>query len=124
MIQTAIVIVAAYLLDLLLGDPRWFPHPVRGIGSLAGKLEAPLRRAVKDQRLAGVIFAVLITGGVYAACFMLLRLADHFHPGMGVALSIILIYTSLRTYLCVSCDQGFESPEHESLLISESREPE
>ena len=31
--------------DLLLGDPRWLPHPVQGIGWLIGKLEAALRRA-------------------------------------------------------------------------------
>ncbi|MCG2660479.1 MAG: cobalamin biosynthesis protein, partial [Kiritimatiellae bacterium] len=28
-------ILAAVVLDLLVGDPRWLPHPVRGIGWLA-----------------------------------------------------------------------------------------
>ena len=32
-------ILAAVALDLLLGDPRWLPHPVRGIGWLAQRLE-------------------------------------------------------------------------------------
>ena len=30
-------ILLAVLLDLLLGDPRWLPHPVRLIGWLAAQ---------------------------------------------------------------------------------------
>ena len=40
-------ILLALLLDALLGDPRWLPHPVRGIGWLAQHLEAPLRRWIR-----------------------------------------------------------------------------
>ncbi|MFQ6066520.1 MAG: adenosylcobinamide-phosphate synthase CbiB [bacterium] len=36
-------IVLAYLLDLIFGDPRWLPHPVRGMGKLAEFLEKKLR---------------------------------------------------------------------------------
>lgn len=91
------LMVAAYFMDLLLGDPRWFPHPVRGIGFFAEKLEPPLRRFIKNQRAAGMVFALGIIGGVYAACFMILRFANHLHAWMGVILSVVLIYTSLAT---------------------------
>jgi adenosylcobinamide-phosphate synthase len=37
-------VIAAFGLDLLLGDPRWLPHPVRLIGRFALALESPLRR--------------------------------------------------------------------------------
>lgn len=37
-------ILAAVGLDLILGDPRWLPHPVRGIGLLASRLERLTRR--------------------------------------------------------------------------------
>ena len=33
-------VLAAVALDLCLGDPRWLPHPVRGIGWLASRLES------------------------------------------------------------------------------------
>ena len=36
-------ILAAVALDLALGDPRWLPHPVRGIG-LAGRAAGIARR--------------------------------------------------------------------------------
>ena len=54
------------LLDLLLGDPRWLPHPVQGIGWLIGKLEAVLRRCFptteRGERRAGVWLAALTVG--------------------------------------------------------------
>ncbi len=49
------------LLDLLLGDPRWLPHPVRGIGLLIQTLERLLRK-IPYEKLAGCILvgAVLV----------------------------------------------------------------
>ena len=38
-------VLAAVALDLALGDPRWLPHPVRGIGWLAARLESLVRPA-------------------------------------------------------------------------------
>ncbi|MGE7056462.1 cobalamin biosynthesis protein, partial [Paenibacillus glucanolyticus] len=38
--MTAIwVIWAAVLLDLLIGDPRWLPHPVIGMGKVIRRVE-------------------------------------------------------------------------------------
>jgi adenosylcobinamide-phosphate synthase len=49
------------LLDLVFGDPRWLPHPIRGIGWLVGTLERVLRK-IPYEKLAGCILvgAVLI----------------------------------------------------------------
>ena len=53
MIQSITIIAFAYILDLVFGDPSWLPHPVRGIGYLAQKLEMPLRKAFRNERVAG-----------------------------------------------------------------------
>jgi adenosylcobinamide-phosphate synthase len=45
-----IALIAGVLLDLALGDPRWLPHPVRGIGLLVNTLERLLRRDSPAQR--------------------------------------------------------------------------
>jgi adenosylcobinamide-phosphate synthase len=42
--MTTSCLAAAYGLDLLLGDPEWFPHPVRGFGAMIRVGEPPLRR--------------------------------------------------------------------------------
>jgi adenosylcobinamide-phosphate synthase len=49
-------LLAGASLDLLLGDPMWVPHPVRGIGRLVMLLEPPLRR-IPNERLAGCVLA-------------------------------------------------------------------
>ena len=43
-------LATAYTLDLLLGDPEWFPHPVRGFGFLIRAGERWLRTFSKGPR--------------------------------------------------------------------------
>jgi adenosylcobinamide-phosphate synthase len=48
-------LLAGVGLDLALGDPRWMPHPVRGIGWLISRSEHIWRRTGLPLRLAGVL---------------------------------------------------------------------
>ena len=41
-----IALTLAYLIDLIIGDPRWMPHPVRAMGMLIEKLETWLRDSI------------------------------------------------------------------------------
>src|SRR5690242_6767548 len=52
-------LVAGYLLDAVLGDPRRF-HPVAGFGTAAGALE---RRLYRPDRRSGAAFTALAVGG-------------------------------------------------------------
>lgn len=76
----------------MLGDPRWFPHPVKGIGRLALLIENPLRRLF-SPRTAGVLAVLLVvtisTGLVWLCC----HLATVLHPLCGALVSILLLYT-------------------------------
>jgi adenosylcobinamide-phosphate synthase len=49
-------------LDLLLGDPRWLPHPVRAFGWLAARLERFWRASRLPLKAAGVFFFVSAVG--------------------------------------------------------------
>ena len=40
----AIPLILGYLLDLLLGDPRWLPHPIRLFGTVIHKAEIVLNK--------------------------------------------------------------------------------
>jgi len=55
-------ILAAVALDLLLGDPAWLPHPVRGIGWIAQRLETPVRRMLRSEMAAGLLTVALVVG--------------------------------------------------------------
>ena len=63
--------VLGFILDLLLGDPSWMPHPVVYIGKLIGFLEHVLRKVfpktAKGERAAGIVMVILVlavTGGL------------------------------------------------------------
>jgi adenosylcobinamide-phosphate synthase len=82
----------AILLDLLIGDPRWMPHPVKLMGSAAVWLEGPMRRSFRSPRLAGIITAaivILMTASIASAIL--------FAAGLGgatsrSAVSILFLY--------------------------------
>ncbi|MBI2877406.1 MAG: cobalamin biosynthesis protein CobD [Candidatus Tectomicrobia bacterium] len=93
--EIALSILAAYILDLLLGDPHWFPHPVRGIGWAIRQLEALLRASRLNEWLAGCLLTITVVGGAYLLTWGLLQGARTLHPGLGFVLSTLLIYTSL-----------------------------
>ena len=64
------VLLAGFALDLLLGDPRWMPHPVVGIGRLITVCERFLRRIFPDTpegKRAGGFFLTLTVVGVSTA---------------------------------------------------------
>lgn len=50
-------VMAGAGLDILIGDPRWLPHPIRGLGWFIGKAEAVWRRAPLPVRASGALFA-------------------------------------------------------------------
>ncbi len=58
-------LLAGVGLDLLVGDPRWFPHPIRGFGWCAVQLERFWRATKLPLRWAGVCFTV---SAVVCAC--------------------------------------------------------
>lgn len=97
-------IFAAYLLDLIFGDPPSFPHPVKGIGRLIGKLEEPFKSLIKNERAAGAFFACTIIVSVWLMTFAMIRAAYFFNNYLGAIVSIIIIYTSLSVK-----DLGVES---------------
>jgi adenosylcobinamide-phosphate synthase len=94
-----IQILIALFLDLLFGDPRGIPHPVRMMRRFALALEPSLRRKIKSPREAGVVAAVMVVGFSGLTAWGLLRLAAFIHPWAYTALSIWYFYTvlSVRT---------------------------
>ena len=87
----------AYGLDLIFGDPRWLPHPVRGMGKLAEFLEKKLRGSISSQILSGVVLSAAVVGLAYLGAFFAIRLAEQINRWAGFAMSTLLIFTTLCT---------------------------
>jgi len=95
MMTLTMQILAAVALDLVIGDPRWLPHPVRVIGWLARRLETPLRRLIRNEYVAGVWVVLLVVGSAAFAVWGLIHGATLLHPVAGDILSILFIYTAI-----------------------------
>ena len=78
----------AYLLDLILGDPYWFPHPVRFIGKYITFIENRIY-SLKNKRVYGglLTFTVILTTGI---------LSYHIAKASQF-LEIFFLYTTLAT---------------------------
>lgn len=87
-------ILIAILLDQLLGDPRWLPHPVRIIGAACHWCER-LTRAVLPPFAAGVSSVVLVLTLTGATTWALIGGATLLHPWLGNAVSMLLLYTTI-----------------------------
>ncbi|MCM1091724.1 MAG: adenosylcobinamide-phosphate synthase CbiB [Muribaculum sp.] len=89
-----IAFAAGFLLDLLIGDPRELPHPVRAIGWLVGKLERKLNHGDKrvQKGLALVLIMTLLTVLVSS---LILTAAYLLHPVCGVVAESVMTCQAL-----------------------------
>ncbi len=95
MLRIEYQLLAAFGLDLIIGDPRWLPHPVRGLGRLAEIAERATRRWIRPTRLAGMAAVLLVVGGAALLSWGSLRLANAFGPWLADVVAIYLIYSSI-----------------------------
>ncbi len=93
------VLLGGYLLDLLLGDPQGFPHPVRYIGGLINYLEKFLyiRKEPNKLLLAGGCLTTMVVLISYFVTYGIIKLMTLLHPLLGIMISVILAYTILAT---------------------------
>jgi len=99
-------LLAGFGVDLILGDPRWLPHPVQGIGWLISTLEGLLRRIFpkteKGELWAGRALVVCVVGLTGLCTGLVLWAAGLIHPALKWVLEIVICWQilavkSLRT---------------------------
>ncbi len=96
MIPLSLQIILALFLDLLLGDPRWLPHPVCALGWLAQRLEGPLRSRL-PLRQAGITAVVLVVVVSVVCVLVIQTVAALINPLVGDLASIVLLYSCFAT---------------------------
>lgn len=90
-----LLVLGAFGLDLLLGDPRRLPHPVVYIGELITRLEIPLAGLLRNRRQAGVLLTLGTLTVTGALAWGGLALAEQIHPWLYIGLWVWLGYTTL-----------------------------
>lgn len=132
-----------FILDMLLGDPYCFPHPVRLIGRLIGKTEKWLRgsedKRKRDQAAMektqdgteevwlGVCLVLFVTASVPMAAAFLLILAYRIHIWAGVAVEAVMTYQllaakclkveSMQVYQCLKSGRLEDARKAVSMIV-------
>ncbi|MEJ2155894.1 MAG: adenosylcobinamide-phosphate synthase CbiB [Desulfobacteraceae bacterium] len=90
-----LVMPAAFALDLLIGDPPAWPHPIRWMGKSIEIYEPVVRRWLKHEMLAGAVFAVSLIAAWWGMTAAMLHAVRWFHPVAGFVLEVVLIFFCL-----------------------------
>ncbi len=94
-------LVLGFVLDMLLGDPQWLPHPIRAIGWLISKCENMLRHifpaSKAGQRAAGVVLVILVAGISTVLAVLLLWAAYSVSPWLGLIVETVICYQMIAT---------------------------
>ncbi len=96
----SLLIVYAYLLDLILGDPAWLPHPVRGMGKFISFVEERIRALVRTdlgERVGGMVLLILTVLIVYGITLAILSIARYLSEILYLLVSIVLAYTTISS---------------------------
>ena len=81
---------AGFILDLLMGDPRWLYHPVCLIGNLISILEKGIRKVFpktdKGERAGGILEVVLVCFITFFIPYVVIHLLYKWNFWLGFAL--------------------------------------
>lgn len=99
MINGILALAMGFLLDLLIGDPRWLYHPVCAIGKLIAGLEQWLRKRFpatrKGERIGGLVEVILVCVITFLVPFFVLFAAFRIHFWVGTLLEVFFCYQLL-----------------------------
>ncbi len=94
-----LALIFGFCIDLLLGDPQGFPHPVVLIGRLISSLERLLRtwfpKTPAGERTAGGILWLLVAAASTAVPALLLWLCRRISPWLALAVESLMCWQIL-----------------------------
>lgn len=112
-----IQIAVGFILDLILGDPLWLPHPIVYIGKAISILKKKIQKKLygcvyqelseeekhallreeKRERFLGMLLSLTIVIGTFLIVFFVLWLLEKIHPWLRYILETFWIYQILAT---------------------------
>jgi len=123
----------AYILDLLLGDPKALPHPVRWMGKWIDSWERYFRRLPGPEISSGVLFVVVLVAGTWLISRSIILVAHIISPTLSFLLNVIMIYYSLsirslreeamKIYYLLEQNSLDQAKKNLSLIVGRDVEP-
>ncbi|MEK6714525.1 MAG: adenosylcobinamide-phosphate synthase CbiB [Candidatus Omnitrophota bacterium] len=94
MMNQPVIIISAFIMDLLFGDPQWRWHPMRLMGCLISFFEKMFYH-FENKREAGQLVVLLVVGASYVVSFGAINLFYRINYLAGAFVSVFLIYVCL-----------------------------
>lgn len=95
------LLMLAFLLDLVIGDPRWLPHPVRIMGGTISRTEIYLRKLKVSEKFKGILLVTTIVGMTFIITWftvhILLRMSLTSHFLLLTSYLLLIYLTSTTT---------------------------
>ncbi len=141
-----IAFFCGFLLDLMLGDPRGSPHPVRFIGSMIAELEEYLSNHVSSDNVScendarrhvkeiwsGALLVVIVLLITFAVSGSILFLAYYINVYLGTATEAVMTYwilavkclkdESMKVYFCLKDGALTEARKAVSMIVGRDTE--
>jgi adenosylcobinamide-phosphate synthase len=89
-----ISITIAYMMDLLVGDPPHWPHPVRWMGAMISFFEKRWNNG-KSKKGKGVTMLLFVLLFVFSIVLIVVLIGYEIHPIVGILLESIIISTTI-----------------------------
>jgi adenosylcobinamide-phosphate synthase len=87
-------VTLAFFLDLLIGDPPNWPHPVKWIGTMISKLDLAFNRGTYKKR-NGLFMLLIVLSAVLLITGLTVYLAYLIHPLAGILWEAAVISTTI-----------------------------
>jgi adenosylcobinamide-phosphate synthase len=95
MLESAIILFLAFILDLFFGDPRYRFHPIRLIGRCIAFFTRILRGAWVDEKWGGMAL-VMVVEFIFLATFLTTSIVLHrIHILLGLGFDLFICYSCL-----------------------------
>jgi adenosylcobinamide-phosphate synthase len=91
-----LIIIVGYLLDLLLGDPRWLPHPIRLFGNVIAWFEKILNKG-NYKLWKGALLTIGLCLLAFSFFYSVQKLLLHFIPAPTGTL-LYMLFTSIFVF--------------------------
>lgn len=96
--EIGVSLLFAVGIDLILGDPEWFPHPVIMMGRLIQRSEKILRKLLPNHLVfAGFLLWIIVVATSFFVTYAVVEILRNIHPFLGFLISTVLMWTAISS---------------------------
>ncbi len=86
------IVLAAFILDFILGDPQWLPHPIIYMGKAIDFFEIWFRRYIPNLLISGFLFSGFLIISTWLIASSVIQVSASIHPVLGDCIKIIILF--------------------------------